>query len=264
MGGVRVGRHRHAVNVRADGLAAVLGPLMNGPGVRAAVLVDIDSGMVLGACAPRSDGVPPPEPESLGAAHAELMRLSLGLVGSSHPVGCELVVSHDARRHHVLRVVPDPHGDRLVLSVVVEGSRRVLWRTRRRLREVSTAALTAGPTMNRRPVAGAWTPVMTAVPPQAPRTFRRSGPVPWPAAATVVPGDPALAVLGGPGFSAGDGPANVPASPLATVPGSTDGMPGGIPRGRPDVVPAPRTGPTTAPTERGPAPPSALPPSRRG
>jgi hypothetical protein len=260
MGGVRVGRHRHAVNVRADGLAAVLGPLMNGPGVRAAVLVDIDSGMVLDACAPRSDGAPPPEPESLGAAHAELMRLSLGLVGGSHLVGCELVVSHDARRHHVLRVVPDPHGDRLVLSVVVEGPRRVLWRTRRRLREVSTAALTAGPTMNRRPVAGAWTPVMTAVPPQAPRTFRRSVPAPWPAAATVVPGDPALAVLGGPGFSAGDGPP----SPLAAVPGSTDGIPGGNPGGRPDVVPAPRTGPTTVPTERGPAPPSALPPSRRG
>ena len=44
------GRHRHAINVRADGLATVLAPLLTDTRVRAAALVDVDSGMVLDTC----------------------------------------------------------------------------------------------------------------------------------------------------------------------------------------------------------------------
>jgi hypothetical protein len=44
-----VARHRRPVNVRDDGLLAVLGPLVTVAGVERAVLLDVDSGMVLDA-----------------------------------------------------------------------------------------------------------------------------------------------------------------------------------------------------------------------
>jgi len=46
-----VARHRRPVNVRDDGLTAVLGPLTTVGGVERAVLLDVDSGMVLDAWA---------------------------------------------------------------------------------------------------------------------------------------------------------------------------------------------------------------------
>src|ERR1700754_3348284 len=149
-----MGQHRHAVNVRADGLAAVLGPLLQDRAVRAATLVDIDSGMVLDACvgAGAGDG-PPGDLGWLGAGHAELVRIALWLLG---PGECEVVIDAGGRRHHIARVVPDPYGDRLALAVVVDGSPRTAKRTMRRLRQVSEAALTAGPTAARRPVMGGW------------------------------------------------------------------------------------------------------------
>ena len=52
--------------------------------------------------------------------------------------------------------MPDPYGDRLVLAVVVKGSQRVLDRVRKRLEAVSVDALTAGPSMTRRPLGGGW------------------------------------------------------------------------------------------------------------
>jgi hypothetical protein len=148
-----VARHRHTVNVRADGLQAVLGPLLRDRRVVTAVLVDVGSGMVLDAW---SSHLGRAELEVLGAGHAELVRTARG---GPVPVpdlpGCEVVVSHGDGWHHVVRTVPDPHGDDLALAVVVAGGRRVLERARRRLRVVSTPALTAGPTMSRRPGAPA-------------------------------------------------------------------------------------------------------------
>ena len=48
--------------------------------------------------------------------------------------------------------VPDPYGDRLALAVVVNGPQRALDRVRKRLEAVSVDALTAGPSMTRRPL----------------------------------------------------------------------------------------------------------------
>jgi hypothetical protein len=176
-----VGRHRHAINVRADGLASVLGTLMQDAAVQAALLVDVDSGMVLDACGPQFGGAALDQ-EQLGAAHGELMRLALGPafgVAPHDPVpldDCEIVVALGGGRHLVLGRVPDPHGDRLVLSVLVCGPARAVRRARRRLREVSAAALTAGPTVSLRPVEGAWVPGVTEERPEV-RARPMAGPL---------------------------------------------------------------------------------------
>jgi len=73
---------------------------------------------------------------------------------------------------HLLREVPDPYGDALVLAVVLaSGSPRSVARTRRRMAAVPVEALTAGPTLQRRPVDGRWQvepaePDVPAVPPE--------------------------------------------------------------------------------------------------
>lgn len=250
-----VGRHRHAIDVRTDGLASVLGPLLQDPAVRAALLVDVDSGMVLDACGLTPDA----DQEQLGAAHADLLRLALGPAfgtGPEEPAAgdCEIVVQLDGGRHLVMRRVPDPFGDRLGLSVLVAGPPRAVRRTRRRLRGVvSAAALTAGPSVALRPVEGTWVTGVTADRP-APPVRRRPLPT---GSAPEVPAAPAGYPVGGSALAALDAPR--PA----------------IPRTRPvDVLPAgPRSMPVEVgplsvappPAEPRPAPPSALPPpAQRG
>jgi hypothetical protein len=162
-----VGRHRHLVNVRADGIAVVLGPLLRDPRIVAAALVDVDSGMVLDAWS-AADPEAAPDLELVGAQHAEVVRCALALLGGwPDPNGpeagtCEVVLGADGGRRHLLRMVPDPHGDRLALAVVVDGAPRVLDRVRKRLRSISVDALTAGPSMTRRPVRGGWSFAMPA------------------------------------------------------------------------------------------------------
>jgi hypothetical protein len=155
-----VGRHRHAVTVRADGLGAVLGPLLNDPRIVLAALVDVDSGMVLDACTPERPGARylGADLELTGAGHAELIRVALALPGRAGPAvaGDELIASAGPDRHHLLLALPDPHGGRLVLSVVVDGSRRLAQRVLRKLRAVPVETLTAGPTVVRRPGVGGW------------------------------------------------------------------------------------------------------------
>ncbi|MDQ4116844.1 MAG: hypothetical protein M3235_07740, partial [Actinomycetota bacterium] len=150
-----MGRHRHAVNVRTDGLAAVLGPLSRDPRVRAAALVDVDCGMVLDSCGPDpAEGGP--ETELRGALYAELLRTATALATGTDR--CEVVVHAADGGRHVLQQVADPYGDRLALAVTVDGSAWVLSRLRRRLRAVSAAALTAGPSTALRPTADGWEP----------------------------------------------------------------------------------------------------------
>lgn len=150
------GRHRHAVTVRADGLAAVLDPLLlRGRGVTAAALVDVDSGMVLDAWPPAGESDGDGSGAERWAVHAELLRVALRLApaGAGEAGGAEqeVVVRRGDDHHHVVALVADPHGGLLGLAVEVHGSRRVLDRARRRMRAVSRPALTAGPTTARRP-----------------------------------------------------------------------------------------------------------------
>jgi hypothetical protein len=178
-----VARHRHAVTVRADGLVTVLGPLVRDARVRAVALVDVGSGMVLDGWDGRDTG----DPEIVAAAAAELVRVAVGLLGSPRP---ELVVALGGKWHQLVRAVPDPGGAPLALSVLVDGPRSAVERTRRRLRQVPDAALAAGPSTSRRPVGGAW--ILPAGPstalPHHPRPAPSRAPRVVPAA---VPGRPA-------------------------------------------------------------------------
>jgi hypothetical protein len=312
-----VGRHRHAVTVRADGLGAVLGPLLNDPRVVAAALVDVDSGMLLDACAPPrvtsgetgagaaggpaaatiADGSPGADVELIGAGHAELIRVAMALPGRPGPApdGDELLVSAGPTWHHLLRAVPDPHGDRLVLSVVVDGSRRFAERVRRRLRRIGTDALTAGPTVVRRPGTGGWATPTVAGPPPAPQLpappmptppvvtapipvlpiRTRSDPLPARRAEPVerFPPDDRPGVL--PGRTSGDGPlaGRAPSGwnggfGVDAAPDQADGRPGSLfEPSRPGPAapgsPGPRggaRGPAPRPPAPFPQPPLAAPP----
>jgi hypothetical protein len=152
-GSGRAGRHRAAASVRTDGLLAALADLRGSGGIAAAALVDVESGLVLDGY---TTGAAAPDLELLGAAHAELLGAAAALAEPGAEV--EVLVAHSDDLHHLLRLVPDPHGDRLGLSVVVRGPRRHAARLLQRLRTVPVAALTAGPAVNRRPVRGTWTP----------------------------------------------------------------------------------------------------------
>ena len=148
------------VNIRADGIAVVLGPLLRDVRIVAAALVDVDSGMVLDAWSAAATDTST-DLELIGAQHAEIVRTALALLhswpaGGGAPGTCEVVLGADGGARHLLRTVPDPLGDRLVLAVVVNGSQRVLDRVRKRLEAVSIDALTAGPSMTRRPLGGGW------------------------------------------------------------------------------------------------------------
>jgi hypothetical protein len=268
-------RHRHAVNVRADGLTAVLGPLAGDPAVLVALLVDIDSGMVLGAAGHPTGA----DREALGAAHGELMRLACGdAVGAGNvdPAGLdtEVAISRGPRRHVVVRRVVDPYGDRLALSVLVDGPPRVLRRVRRRLGEVSTAALTAGPTVSLRPQDGAWVPGAVEERPvlRSPSRTQPMAPVPAPAPPLPEPraaGEAAAAggqaplprrgaspgILAAAALSELTAPSAWPAAPaLGPATGPAPGT------ARQEPVPRPLR-PVVDDPQRRPAPPSALPPA---
>jgi hypothetical protein len=159
--------------VRSDGLSTVLASLLADRRVLAATLVDVGSGFLLDACT-RDDGLA--DLELLGAAHADLARTGATLA----PGGGALVLETADGRVHVLREVDDPHGDRIVLTAVVRGSARVVARVRQRLAEVPVEALTAGPTLQRRPVDGRWdlAPATPDVPAVAPEGLPGLDPVP--------------------------------------------------------------------------------------
>jgi hypothetical protein len=150
--------------VRSDGLSAVLRPLLDDRRIVAATLVDVDSGLILDgyASAPAHPDQHPAfaDLELLGAAHADMVRAATVVT----PDLAELTVSTDDGHHHLLHAVPDPHGERLAVAVVVHGAPRHAARARLRLRTVSVEALTAGPTLARRPVDGSWVVGETAPP----------------------------------------------------------------------------------------------------
>lgn len=247
-----MGRHRHAVAVRTDGLAAVLGPLFFDPRIRSAALLDVDSGMVLDVCGPDTAvgrtgrGVPAAHDhrdEVRGAAHAELVRIALALApNAGGRLGLVLEAGPD---RHVLRTVADPHGGRLALSVVVRGPDRAVRRVRKLLEEVSDAALTAGPSTAVRPGSAGWaaTPVAPAPPPVPPT----------PAPAPVVRPD-APRVPAPPGFSP-------PGPPPWSGPVPPSALPAGPPL--PPGLPAPRRPYPPSPTPAAAGDPAAASPAER-
>ena len=235
-----MGRHRHLVNVRDDGIAVVLGPLLRDVRIVAAALVDVDSGMVLDAWSAADAATGPPDLELIGAQHAEIVRGALQLLrtwpGAGGATGsCEVVLGADGGVRHLLRTVPDPLGDRLALAVVVDGPQRVLDRVRRRLETVSVDALTAGPSMTRRPSGGGW-------------SFDTPGPD--------VPAqpEPAAGLL-----SPGVGPATARPAPGRGVPPARDGRPVTGPG-----VPSPRDPYPVGPYPVGPHRPARTRPARPG
>ncbi|MHC1561729.1 hypothetical protein ACR9E3_22435 [Actinomycetospora sp. C-140] len=156
-------RHRHVVCVRDDGLSAVLRPLLDHRWIAAATLVDAASGFVLDGYATGRDDV---DVERLGTGHAELARGAAAIDGVGGPSGEVTVATGDGRRH-LLQPLADPHGDHLVLVVVVEGGALRARRVRRRLRTVSPDAVTAGPSLRRRPVDGVWSSTPSLADPAA-------------------------------------------------------------------------------------------------
>lgn len=123
--------------LRSPTLVSVLGRLVHDRRVAAVALIDVTSGMVL-------DGhvtcTAPVDLELLGACSAELVVWAGGGSGE-----VDLVVSQAGTRHHVVRSVPDPHGDRLVLAVLAHCSARRLRPVLRRLRRIRVGALVTGP-----------------------------------------------------------------------------------------------------------------------
>jgi len=208
-----VGRHRHLTCVRSDGLSAVLKPLLDDRRILAATLVDVGSGLILDGYA---DDPELADLELLGAGHADLVRAADAL--GTEP-RAELTVDTGDGRHHLLHAVPDPHGDRLVVAVVVRGSARHVERARRRLRTVEVEALTAGPTLQRRPVNGSW--VVEPAGPEPAAGDADASPAPAPAPVSLAP----LSAMSprAPGGPLGTGPAAPPT--VSSVASFSDGRP---------------------------------------
>jgi hypothetical protein len=212
--------------------------------------------MVLDAWSAVGPDADAPDLEMVGAQHAEVVRCALALLrtwpdGTDPDAGgCEVVLGTDGGSRHLVRTVPDPHGDRLALSVVVDGPPRVLDRIRKRLRSVSVDALTAGPSMTRRPVLGGWSfamlqPDVPASPPVDPRPG--GGPARDDEGRVALPvprdGRPAPALLTPPrGRPPGTGPSLTP--PNARRPGA----PTDAPRRPSPPVALPAPAPPRAPT----------------
>lgn len=232
-----MGRHWHAVTVRTDGLAAVLGPLLTDPRIRSAALIDVDSGMVLDVCGPDTSagrfGLGRPaehdhRDEVRGAAHAELVRIGLALAPGSG--GLITLVLEAGPDRHVLHTVADPHGGRLALSVVVRGSDRTVAKVRKRLRAISETALTAGPSVAVRPGSAGW------------RVPGRAG---------TAPVDPGSAGPGRPGAAPAPGRTGAASAPARTgagpaAPGRAGPRPGGPDPAGPGSAGPGSTGPGSA------------------
>jgi predicted regulator of Ras-like GTPase activity (Roadblock/LC7/MglB family) len=200
----------------------VLATLLEDRRVVAATLVDLDSGFILDACTREGDLG---DLDLLGAGHADLMRAAPAITGEKPGAASALTVETADGRVHLLRDIPDPHGDRLVLAVVVAGSPRSVARARQRLVSVPIEALTAGPGLQRRPVDGRW--LIGPTQPDAPAMTPEGLPGLEPVIPTV-PSTPTGGVATEPGglfepvVGVGDGPAPPPAMVPVVVTAAPD------------------------------------------
>lgn len=121
-----------------------LGRLLRDPRIIAAALVDYDSGMALETYGSSRCQL---DLELATAGQAELMRVAVDAFRPLHPTGPAdgLTVSYGDNVHHLLTPIADPHGDRLLLSLIVAGSSAGLCMLRRRLRGMQPHQLPLGP-----------------------------------------------------------------------------------------------------------------------
>ncbi|MFD1235319.1 hypothetical protein ACFQ34_18680, partial [Pseudonocardia benzenivorans] len=269
---------------------AALAALVRDRAVVAAALLDAGSGMLLAA---RSREGAPEDLETVCAGQADVIRAAVDAAAVSFggPAPTEVVVAHGDRLHQVLRTVHDPLGDRLVLSLLVDGPPRALRRLRRRLSRMDTAALVPmpGALVRTAPpdppsVSGAPVPPAPGGAPARPEAdlFTPAGPVApgpwWPGAG--VPGAPRWA----PGAAAPPAPVPTgghvaqqhvvsherpaspggPEQPGATAAAGPDprraplGTEAAVPGAGPQQPAGPATPPVTAPDAAGASPGASL------
>ena len=251
-------RHRRPVNVRDDGLPAVLGPLITAGGIELAVLLEVDSGMVLDAWAQDGEAATS-DAEALGARHADVLRALLALPGAP-PAELTLIVDG---RHHLVRCVADPAGGRLALAVVVSSTPWVVRRVRRHLRQLPDAGLTTGPwilswAIGPRSTSG---PIAERPPGQiaggalspVPGGQQVDGPADGVPPAFVAVGDQVIHLRAAGRSPVGGAAVPHPSAEESAVTSDGDHGSSTAAAGSAAAVPDPR---------RGPAPPSALPPAR--
>ncbi|RTL66839.1 MAG: hypothetical protein EKK42_15735 [Pseudonocardiaceae bacterium] len=191
-----------------------LAALVRDRAVVVAALLDAGSGMLLTS---RSRDGAPEDIETVCAGQADVIRAALDAarVSIGGPEPTEVVVAHGDRLHQLLRTVHDPLGDRLVLSLLVEGPPRALRRVRRRLGRIDATALVPLPHR------GAPLPASAAPAPVGGDLFTPAHPTaqgPWWAGAGV-PAEPQA-----PATWAAQPPAPATARPPAPVPGAPGGF----------------------------------------
>lgn len=223
-----------------DAPVAALRRIVGLPGVLAAAVVDVDSGLPLLVEASPECRL---DLELVTAGQADLLRAALGVFRTLYRAGppTRLVVSHGERLHHLVRSVADPFGDRLALAVLVCGRARALRRLVRHVGRLSDAALVPPPIPLRGPHAAS--PSQTPAP---------DAPAPVPAPAPGAP-LPVLAPAPGP-------PAPAPPRPAAPVPAPTVAGPTPAPAGVPRHAGAPPPRAPGGPASK-PAPEPVFPPA---
>jgi hypothetical protein len=142
-----LGRHFREEPAPTARLGAALGRLLRDPRIIAAALVDYDSGMALETYGSNSCQL---DLELATAGQAELMRVAVDTFRPLHPAGPTdgVTVSYGDNVHHLLTPITDPHGDRLLLSLIVVGSSSGLCMLRRRLRSMQPHQLNIGPVVH--------------------------------------------------------------------------------------------------------------------
>ncbi|MBN9111547.1 MAG: hypothetical protein J0I34_22530 [Pseudonocardia sp.] len=269
-----------------------LAALVRDRAVVVAALLDAGSGMLLTS---RSRDGAPEDLETVCAGQADVIRAALDAarVSIGGPEPTEVVVAHGDRLHQLLRTVHDPLGDRLVLSLLVEGPPRALRRVRRRLGRIDATALVPLPHRGTPPPAPAapapvggdlftpahptaqgpwWAGAGVPAEPQAPATWAAQPPAPAtsrpPAPVPGAPGGFSAEVIDSaieatvriaartPAADATPAPAN-PVPPALPATGAADGGPAGQPD--PDAEPVTTALPVVETKATTPAPPGPLP-----
>ncbi|WP_344740856.1 hypothetical protein, partial [Pseudonocardia halophobica] len=163
------------------------------PSVLACALVDVESGLTLDAETADRARL---DTEAVAAAQAEVIRAAQALAQVVRGAPAEVVVRQGSAVLHLIRLLPDPAGPGLVLSVLVLTPERNLRKVRRVLDRVDPATFVprrpratssvAAPEVTAAPDAASWSPEVAPV--QAAPAPAPAGP---PAPASAAPGAPA-------------------------------------------------------------------------